>query len=247
VTAGVRQIVRFNWPFYAAALLVVVAAPPIVRALPFARGARLIVDVACAVVGFWIVSSLAASWIVYDCSPLTRWTWIPSALGFQPRSWVNIHAGYDESTPALQALLKDGRGRVFDMFDPAEMTEPSIARARRISPGAIAPERVDFRRLPAADGSIDAALLLLSAHELRTDDARRGFFAELHRVLAEDGAVIVAEHLRDAANFVAFGPGVLHFHSRGTWTRMFARTAFHIAREFAITPFVRVFVLRRVP
>ncbi len=244
---GVRQIVRFNWPFYAAAAAGVAVAPLTVRVIPFGATVRLAADAVSAILGFWIVSSLAASWLVYDWSPLMRWTWIPSALGAPPRTWVNIHAGFDESTPALQALLKDSRGRVFDIFDPAEMTEPSIARARRLSSNPIAPERADFRRLPAADGSIDAALLLLAAHELRTEPARRDFFRELHRVLSPGGIVVVAEHLRDPANFLAFGPGFLHFHSRRTWTRVFARTDFAIAREFAMTPFVRVFVLRRTP
>lgn len=244
---GVRQIVRFNWPFYAAAAAVVTVTPPAVRVIPLGGAVRLAADVACAILAFWIVSSLATSWVVYDWSPLTRWTWIPSALGPAPRTWVNIHAGFDESTPALQALLKDSRGRVFDIFDPAEMTEPSIARARRRSSNPIAPERADFRRLPAADASIDAVLLLLAAHELRTEPARGDFFRELHRVLSPGGVVIVAEHLRDLPNFVAFGPGFLHFHSRRAWTRVFTRADFAIAREFAITPFVRVFVLRRTP
>ena len=105
---------------------------------------------------------------------------------------------------------------------------------------------VDFRHLPVPNGTIEAALLLLSAHELRTDEARIALFTELRRVLGPGGRVVVAEHLRDAANFLAFGPGFLHFHSRRTWTRCFARTRFDIHAEFPITPFVRVFVLRRL-
>jgi len=52
--------------------------------------------------------------------------------------------------------------------------------------------------------------------------------------------------LRAVVNFLAFGPGFLHFHSRRTWARCFSRTRFDIHREFPITPFVRVFVLRRL-
>jgi SAM-dependent methyltransferase len=135
---------------------------------------------------------------------------------------------------------------VFDIFDPERMTEPSIIRARMVAENVVEPERADFRHLPVATGSIDAALLLLSAHELRTDEARTALFTELRRVLGPGGRVVVAEHLRDAANFLAFGPGFLHFHSRRTWTRCFSRTRFDIHSEFPITPFVRVFVLRRL-
>ena len=255
MTRGLRQIVRLNWPFYAAALALVVVAPLAARALPASAWIRVPLYGATGLVALWLVTSLAASWIVYDRSRLMRWDWVLQALGFDPGSWINIHAGLDESTPALRAIFKGARGRVFDMFDPREMTEPSIARARRRSlrelwPGKPAvdqaTEHVDFRHLPIATGTIEAALLLLSAHELRTDAARTALFTELRRVLGPGGRVVVAEHLRDAANFLAFGPGFLHFHSRRTWARCFSRTRFDIHREFPITPFVRVFVLRRL-
>lgn len=42
-----------------------------------------------------------------------------------------------------------------------------------------------------------------------------------------------------------FGPGFLHFHSRRVWTRCFAAAGLAVHEEFSITPFVRIFVLRR--
>ena len=248
MTRGVRQIVRFNWPFYAMAAAALVIAPAVIMRLPVPGAARLVLYGAAGLAGVWVIASLVASWLVYDRSPLMRWDWLPRALGFTPDAWINLHAGLDESTPAVRALFGAARGRVFDMFDAREMTEPSIARARRRSQGEAsgAAEPVDFHHLPVTTGTIEAALLLLSAHELRTDEARTALFTELRRVLGPGGRVVVAEHLRDAANFLAFGPGFLHFHSRRTWTRCFSRTRFDIHAEFPITPFVRVFVLRRL-
>lgn len=249
MTRGVRQIVRFNWPFYAVAAAALAIAPPLIVRLPLPGAVRLVLLAATGLAGFWVAASLIASWIVYDRSPLMRWEWLPRALGFQPEAWINIHSGLDESTPKVRVLLGE-RGRVFDMFDPEEMTEPSIARVRRVRLRSLRElrrdEQVDFRHLPVPNGTIEAALLLLSAHELRTDAARIALFTELRRVLGPGGRVVVAEHLRDAANFLAFGPGFLHFHTRRTWTRCFARTRFDIHTEFPITPFVRVFVLRRL-
>ena len=245
MTNGVRQILRFNWPFYAAAACVTVTLPALERHGVMAGFRPLVyAGVACALA--WTVSSLAASWIVYDVSSLTRWTWVPGAIGFAPRTWVNVHASLDQSTPTLRSMFGASNGRVFDIFDPIEMTEPSIVRARRLARNAVAAERVDFRHLPAAAGSVDAMFLFLAAHELRTDRARETFFSELHRVLAADGRVVVAEHLRDLANLAAYGPGFLHFHSRRTWRRCFERSGFVTDREFSITPFVQVFVLRRL-
>ena len=136
---------------------------------PLNGGARALLYAATGLSALWIVGSLVASWIVYDRSPLMRWQWIRLALGFEPARWINIHAGLDESTPALRALFTGAAGRVFDMFDPAEMTEPSIAQARRLARNKVKAEPVDFRHLPIATGTIEAALLLLSAHELRTE------------------------------------------------------------------------------
>ena len=128
MTHGLRQIVRFNWPFYAAAATIVSAAVPVIVHLPVALGFRSLLYAATSLAALWIASSLAASWIVYDRSRLMRWNWIREALGFRPRAWLNIHTGLDESTPIVRRLLAPSWGRVFDIFDPVEMTEPSIAR-----------------------------------------------------------------------------------------------------------------------
>lgn len=243
-THGVRQIVQFNWPFYAAAVGVAAIAPLAAARLPLPGGIRAIVYAGTPVVVLWIVASLAASWIVYDCSRLMEWDWVLQAVGFSPKSWINLHAGYDVSDSALRRVFTGADGRVFDIFDAGEMTEPSIRKARRVD-GA-ADEHADFRRLPLESGTIDVATLLLSAHELRSEQARSALFTELRRVLGPGGRVVVAEHLRDWANVLAFGPGALHFHSRRTWALCFSRHRFDIHREFSITPFVRVFVLRRL-
>jgi len=239
---GMLQIVRFNWPFYCVALTALALgaslaalAPPGIR-LPLLGGIGLAL--------FWLAASVIASHWIYDRSPLRTWRWVLPALRTAPARWINLHAGLDESTPALRALLPGSTGRVLDIFDAAEMTEPSIVRARALASNAVTPEPADYRHLPLRDGTCDAAFLLLSAHELRRPESRAALFRELHRVLAGGGKVILAEHLRDLPNFLAFGPGFLHFHSRRAWLAA-VKGCFEIEREFRITPFVAVLVLRR--
>lgn len=245
MTHGVRQIVRFNWPAYAAAAALALIGMLVVQRLTISGGTRALLLIGPALATFWLASSLLASWIVYDRSRLMRWDWIGEALDSPARSWINLHCGFDESTGALRRLFHGSSGRVFDIFDPAEMTEPSIRRARALARNQIEPEPVSFRCLPAGTGSVDAALLLMSAHELRSPAARAALFGEIHRLLAPGGRVVVAEHLRNWANLLAFGPGFLHFHSRGTWRRCFAAARLTVRLEFPITPFVRVFILQR--
>jgi hypothetical protein len=242
---GVRQIVRFNWPFYATAACTLAIATLVTAIVPMARPLRLTFLIGVAAAIFWIAASLTVSWLVYDRSPLMRWAWVARAFDVLPRTWINIHTGLDESTPALRAVFGKSTGRVFDIFDPREMTEPSIRRARRLAHNVVPAEAVDLHRLSTSAGTVDAALLLLSAHELRTEAARSALFGELHRCIVAGGRVVVAEHLRDWANFLAFGPGFLHFHSRRTWRRCFTCARFTILNEFSMTPFVRIFVLTR--
>jgi SAM-dependent methyltransferase len=198
---------------------------------------------AIAVTAFWTVSSIAVSWYVYDHSPLCCWEWIPRLFPAPPTRWANLHAGLDESTPTLRDLFPATEGGTYDFFDAATMTEPSIRRARAMTPPPEPATPVDYSALPFADGALDAVFLLFAAHEIRDARGRERFFGEIGRVLRPEGKVILAEHARDLPNVAAFGPGALHFWPHAEWRRIANKVGLTVAREFAITPFVRVFVL----
>jgi len=243
--AGVRQIARYNWPQYVVALGVVVAAS---AWLFWGKGdfgwLRVSLCSAVLVCGWWCFASLAASYWVYDRSELYRWTWIPPALSASPVRWLNLHAGLDESSAALRRLFPEGTGQVADFYDGMEMSEPSIHRAR-IEQAGRASEPVDYRQLPYPDRAFDAVFLFFAAHELRRASSREVFFGELSRVLAPGGAVVLVEHLRDLANFAAFGPGFLHFLSGLEWRRLAGLAGLRVWKEERMTPFVRVLFLRK--
>jgi SAM-dependent methyltransferase len=226
MTMRFQQIVRFNWPYYVGAAMAVATGIAALATLPLPAWIRYPLEGGIALVALWLLTSLVASWMIYDRSRLMDWDWVLQALGFSPASWINLHAGHDPSTSALEKIFAGATGQVFDLYD-----------ARQLA---------DARQLPLPKGTVDVAMLVLSAHELRSDEARSALFAELRRVLGPAGRVVVAEHMRDWANFLAYGPAVLRFYSRRTWIRCFARHRFDVHREFSITPFVRVFVLRRL-
>ena len=242
--AGVTRILRFNRHWYLTATVGGLVAVTGLLTLRAPGWLEALVGVALAsAVGWGIASILASHWI-YDRSILREWQWIKGALSLAPRSWAQIHCGVDDSSGCLGRLFPQAEGAVLDVFDASEMTEASIARARRLTEvaGAI---RADFRALPLATESRDAIFLLLAAHELRRRSARTQLFREVRRALRRDGEVIVAEHLRAPANFCAFGPGAFHFFSRSNWLGTFAIAGLVVRREFCITPFIHVFVLRR--
>jgi hypothetical protein len=228
------QILRFHWPLYARTLA------GIAIALLFASRAPLLLA-AIVPAAFWFASSLLVSWYVYDLSPLGRYRWLPGVLGRSPARWINLHAGVDEAGPILPRIFPDAEGRSFDIFDPREMTEPSIHEARRALHAPAPKAGVDWTSLPPQD----AAFVIFTAHELRRPETRVRFFRDLARALRPTGQIALVEHLRDWRNFLAFGPGFLHFLSERTWRITVAAAGLRVRTAFPITPFVRVFILEK--
>ena len=242
---GVLQIVRYNWSLYVAAIIgsllvvgfVVVVHPPTVLA------GLLILGAVAAL--FWLALSLAVSHYVYDRSELYRWQWIRERIASNPGHVVNIHAGLDETSVALQEMYPAAEVTILDIYDPAEMPEPSIARARREARSALASVKSDFRQLPLQTASADLLTVIFVAHELRRAASKEAFFREASRILKPGGRLLLVEHLRNAWNLAAFGPGAFHFFPRHEWLRAAGATGFKLSEEISRTVFVRAFVFVR--
>ncbi|HEX8711014.1 MAG TPA: class I SAM-dependent methyltransferase [Terracidiphilus sp.] len=241
---GMLQIVRFNWPKYVAAMTVVGAAlcagpqlSPAVCAILFAA----VFPAAC-----WILSSLLVSHYIYDRSHLYELKWLARALRHRPKRWLNVHCGLDETSPMLSAVFPESAGEIADIFDPCVMTESSIRRAREAQAAGARSTRVQFNELSFSAGAFDEVFCIFAAHELRHHADRVRLFAEIERVLSPAGDFVLVEHLRDWRNFLAFGPGFLHFHSWRAWLRAADEARLALRVEFRVTPFVRVAIFGRV-
>jgi hypothetical protein len=244
---GVAQIVRFNWPFYLTAALLLAAGGCAVLMLSMPFFVRAMLSAAIAAAAFWLITSLIISHYIYDRAGIYDGIWIQRALPTSPKSWAIFHAGLDEFSPILRKLFPESEGLVIDLFDPNEMTESSIKRARRLTKEPARSIHVNFRALPMRDNELDAAFVFFAAHELRKLESRILFFRELRRVLRSHGEILLLEHLRDWPNFFAFGPGCFHFHSRRAWSHSIGSAGLFILKEFTLTPFIRAFVLVKSP
>jgi SAM-dependent methyltransferase len=242
---GVRQIVLYNWPTYLVGLAVALVLAATALLLPLPAWSRL----AGGAMAFLLVAgeagSILVSHLVYDRSRLHRWTWLARQVP-HAASWAVVHAGIDEASAPLGHIYPEARGIALDIFDARSMSEPGIriARAAGSSPVAV---RAAHDSLPLAGGGTDLVVILFAAHELRDPVDRAALMAEVRRVLSPHGRAVVVEHLRDAANALAYGPGVLHFFPRRAWHRSFFAGGLAIAREERITPFVRAFFLTGRP
>jgi hypothetical protein len=239
---GMMTIVRFNWPFYAASAFLLLASllVGLSRMSPAVRTVALIVFLGAV---YFFVVSLAVSHQVYDRSDLYRWHWLDRALGSTVvPEMILCYTGFDESSAALRQYFQATRWTILDHFDEKKMTEPSIRRARRIFPPSDDTQAASFDRWPVSDGLSNVVFGLLAIHELRHESERIAWFLEAKRCLKAGGRIIIAEHVRDLPNAVAFGPGVLHFHSARSWRRCWEAAGLRLVDEFRPTLWVTVFV-----
>ena len=240
---GMLAIVRFNWPFYLVGAIVFVSA---VVGIFLSRDPW-VLALCCAIAagsGYFVFVSLGVSHFIYDRSDLYRWHWLERALGGgKCGRIVFCHSGFDDASDALSERLMGVEWRILDHHDPATMTEASIQRARNLYPPTQGTEAAPFDLWPIGDGWADVVFGIMAIHEMRTVGERAKWFAEAKRCLADGGRIVVVEHARDAANFLAFGPGFLHFHSVKNWERSWEGEGMCLMDNFRITLFVRVFVI----
>ncbi|MBS1569132.1 MAG: methyltransferase domain-containing protein [Bacteroidetes bacterium] len=182
-----------------------------------------------------------ASHYIYDRSVLYRMPWLDGLP--IPETIVAINAGFDEISPALRERYSHATLDVFDFYDPAMHTEPSIERARRAYPPATGVRKTATDLLPIPDHSVELVVAFLSLHEVRDHGERVRFLSEIRRTLNPAGHLVVTEHLRDSVNFIAFNFGFLHFHSPIVWKSAFTASGLAVERQVRTTPFITTYIL----
>ena len=240
---GVWNVVRFNWHFYlfafAGLLLIILLSVFLNGTLRFYSKILFIFAFGATVI------SLLVSYYVYDLSGLYNLSWLDDLSGKTPRRIVNINAGFDETSVLLRNKFKDSELSVFDFYDPQKHTEISIKRARKAYPPFPNTEQITTAKLPLGDNSADQIFAILSVHEIREQSERETFFKEFYRILEPDGQLVVTEHLRNIANFLAYNVGFFHFHSKAAWLETFRAAGFTIRKEIRMTPFTTTFILEK--
>ena len=184
------------------------------------------------------VSTLATSWYVYDLRLVYRM--IAADRSEEAGDWAVVHVGLDDISADVAAVV--GRAPVA-VFDISHGMPPMTAKKRVKAPLAATPARPEA--LPIDDAALDTVFVGFAAHEVRSSDQSASLFHELNRVIRPSGRVIIIEHVIDAANVVAFGPGALHFRSPAFWRNKAESVGLRVIDESRLTPFVRRFEFAR--
>lgn len=186
------------------------------------------------------VAALATTWWVFERSSGRRWAWVMEQAG-QPRRWLNLTTGFDDSSATLRRSLR-GEGRSIDVVDPTLQLERPLLRARHRFPppgSPVVPAALDAAIEPH---SADVVFLLMAAHEAH-GPARADLLRSAARAIAPGGRLILVEHLRDTANILAFGPGAWHFSPRDAWLATTREAGLRLVAETRLSPFVGGLVL----
>lgn len=236
---GILNIIRFNWHFYLLALIGLGFLLSIESLIP--DPLNLFIWIGSFITLAGIMVSLLVSFYIYDLSGLYAFKWIKAAGN--ERLIVNIHAGFDESSEGLQQIFKTAELKVFDFYNPKVHTEVSIKRARKAYPPFPGTLSIETASIPLKNGSANKMFVIFSAHEIRNEQERVAFFKELKRCLKPGGEIMVAEHLRDPLNFLAYNIGFLHFYSLTTWLGVFKKSDLKLHSTQKLTPFITLFTL----
>jgi len=239
---GAVRILVYNWPLFAGTWTLALAAllflsftrHPLAWVAALASGLALV----------WSIGSLFVSYYIYDRSPLASGRWVPPLLGSPNPAWATIDAGLDAEVE-LDAVMPGRCVARLDVFDPRIMTSSSIARARARTRRRTPASTCSPTDLTLENEACDAIVVAFAAHEIRDRVARQAFFGELRRSLRPGGRALIVEHPRDLANFLAFGPGFLHFVPRTEWLRLASHAGLVVAVEARITPWVLALALER--
>jgi len=239
---GVANIIRFNWHFYVTGLALV-AAFWITLTILGGSTAKTIIAVIALTVCWNLFVSLAVSAYVYDFSGFYTLMWLRRYLQTGGNRVANIHAGFDETSGIIAGVHPMVSLSVYDFYDAARHTEVSIRRARAAYGSYPGTRQIDTRNPVMAEEPYDLILLILAAHEIRSEAEAVSFFNALKNHLAPGGKIIVVEHLRDAANFMAYTVGFFHFLSRRRWLRTFLHAGLLVEAEEKTNPFITLFCL----
>ena len=238
---GVLNIIRFNWHFYALAVVLITLLLVFTILKPTVFNFYLYLFIAAVILGTSL--SLLASYYIYDSSKLYSLKWLDDLQLPKNAFILNINAGFDETSALLHSKYPDAKLRALDFYNPLKHTEVSIERARKAYPAFPGTELIDTVEINLALNNVDCIFLILAAHEIRDKKEQITFFKQLEATLRIEGKIVVVEHNRDFYNFIVYNFGCFHFFSPKRWRTVFKSAGLNLTQTKKITPFINVYYL----
>lgn len=237
---GVLNILSFNRHFYVIGLIVLLL---ILSTCFLLSSTSWIIWLVIGAFLYGLLMPLIVSAYIYDFSGYYNFDWlnqfnIPDS---KENTFVNINAGFDETSFILKNKFPKSDLKVFDFYNLEKHTEPAIIRARKVTIEYPDTRQIKTNVIPLKENSVDILFLLSTAHEIRNHKEKTQFLNECRRICKINGQIIIVEHLRDVPNFFAFSIGFNHFFSSKTWIKVFEKSGFNSVNQSKLTPFMSIF------
>jgi SAM-dependent methyltransferase len=240
---GVTNIIRFNWHFYAMALLFTIILFTSTNFLPIYLYWTIIS------IGYIIclttLFSLLVSYYIYDYSGLYNLQWLKEFGIDNNAIMVTFTSGFDETSATLAENFPHAHISVFDFYNPYNHPEISIKRARNAYATYPGTQQISTAHIPVEKSTVDFTVNIFSVHEIRDRQERIAFLKNQYEILKKGGSCLVVEHLRDVPNFLAYTIGFFHFLPLREWRSNFMLAGFIVKKIKKITPFVSIFILQK--
>lgn len=189
------------------------------------------------ILGYLLVGSVWAAHRIYDRDGLRPGQVLYRLSQINPEDRVVcIDLGLRVTPIEIAPHLTGGQVVVVDVYNPQATPGATLRRARSQAPPTIADPRLvwidsDIGLLPMPNNSVPAVFMneILSAFALPED--RTKLLREVHRILIENGRLLVAERVRSPAALLLSGPVALSQAPAEHWRALLRETGFAVRRE----------------
>ncbi len=239
---GVVNILGFNRHFFLTGFSILLV---LTIGVPCTSGSIRTLILILIFLGSWSMSiPIIVSYYIYDLSGFYELKWLSNLNAKAGDRIACVNAGFDETGSLIREKLNTSIF-TFDFYEIDKHTEVSIKRARDKYPPDQNAIRLSDYGSPLAHAPFDFIFVVFAAHEIRDQTERSAFFSCLRKSIADNGRVVVIEHLRDLPNLVAYTIGAFHFYSKNNWRNVFSASDLKIENEIKHTPFVSLFQLKK--
>lgn len=237
--AGTLNTVYARWPFFAALYGGIVAALVIIG-VSAEKGWIGLIPLSLAIIialAFFFLASLWSIHLQYDRDGFNTHHILFEMGHIQADDmFVYVDLGLRRRAIAIAHRLTTGAAIVIDVYNPQLNPKRALTRYRSRMTSPPPDPRLIWRNgrsdmLPLPDKSVTAVFLCQVLSEFWQEGDRLQLLQEVHRVLSENGRLLLAEQMRTPTAWLLQGPAALALAPVEEWRALLQKAGFRIHTE----------------
>lgn len=189
------------------------------------------------ITSYALMTTIWRAHMVYDRDGLRPHHALFEMSHVQPHdSFVYINLGLRQRVLELGRRLITGQAIVVDVYNPQLTSSSALTRARRRRPHPPDDPRFEWLDgsidlLPLPNESVPVAIICQILNEFWQHGDRLALLEEVHRILPQNGRLLIAESVRSPINWLLLGPFALTLPTQRDMRRLLQQAGFVIRRE----------------